>query len=626
MNSRPRRIAWAICCRLQMATGLLFFLLTFTGGSLLDAAQQAPTPVQVLILNSYHHGYTWTDRELDGVRDAFAGAGIKADIHVEFMDSKNFPKNEQFEQLSALYAFKYHERRPALVMTLDNPAFEFAIKYRHKLFRGIPIVFAGLNDYAPAMLHGERDVTGVVERQDIAGTVRLARKLQPEVKEVVILHDFTASGLASRREAEEQLAPLVAEVNFRYLPDMTIEEVVATLKTLKAGTVVLPFSFSRDRSGRIFNHAELTEILGKNSPVPVYGTKEERLGYGIIGGSLLEGKSHGALGAGLALRLLRGETADSLPVITEPVSRIIFDYNVLQKFGINTARLPQPSIVINARHGFYRQHALVINVAGTIILLLAGSLVIVLIANRRRLAAEEALIEAERSRAVTLEVANREMESFCYAVSHDLQAPLRHIKSFSAIIEEECSNLDPAVLQYLDRIKGATVKMSDLIRDLLKLSQISLGELHRQEFDLGELAGEVFAELLLHEETRNIKMIVDKGLGVSADKKLVRVVLDNLIGNAWKYTSKTPEALIHLGVRQDRHRRLFFIADNGAGFDMQYAEKLFTPFQRLHSETEFEGSGIGLATVQRIINRHGGEIWAEANPGKGATFIFTLQP
>ncbi len=611
---------------------LLLLLLVLAGSDAAAFAIPSPTdvsspPQSILVISSYHHGYTWADRELDGIFETFAKSGLKPDIHVEFMDSKYFPKNEHFEQLRALFAVKYQKSKPALVITLDNPAFEFAILYRQKLFSGIPIVFAGLNDYEPAMLKGETGITGIVEKQDIIGTVNLAKAVQPELKEVVILHDFTSSGLASRKEAEEQLAPLASSVKFRYLPDMSIDEVSATLKELKPGSIVVPVSYSRDKSGRVFTHSELTEIISKSSAVPVYGTKEERLGYGIIGGSLLEGKTHGALGAGLAVRILHGEKSDAIPVVTEPQSRLMFDYRLLKRFKINPDRLPSGSELINNPPGIYSQHAVIINVAGTIILLLSVSLGFVLLANRRRIKAEADLVESERGKSRVLEAANREMESFCYAVSHDLQAPLRHIQSFSNIIVEECgSALGDQGLQYLERLQSASIRMGELINDLLILSQISKADINRTRFDLGELAMVVFDELLVHENSRDVQMTADKGINVYADRKLVRVILDNIVGNAWKYTSKTPAAKIHLGSRVEDGLVTYFIRDNGAGFDMQYAEKLFAPFQRLHTESEFEGNGVGLATVQRIINRHGGQIWADSRPGEGATFFFTLQP
>lgn len=614
----------------RLLLGVLLLVLTClplplpTGAADRPAAEDSP-PL-VLILDSYHQGYTWSDRELDGIRDRFAREGFKADLRVEYMDCKHFPRDELFPQLRALLAVKYRTKRPALVLTLDNPAFEFAVDYRRDLFRNIPIVFAGLNDYEPRMLRGETGITGVVERQDIAGTIALARRIQPQIKEVVVLHDFTSSGLASRKEAEEQLERLPAGIKVRYLPEMTIDEVIALIRTLPPDDILLPFSFSRDRSGRVFTHAQLAQLLATNASVPVYGTKEERLGYGMIGGSLLEGKSHGALGADLALRILRGEPAAAIPVVTEPQSKVMFDYRLLQRFKIDRKRLPPESVIINEPPGIYRQHAQVINVAGGIILLLAGCLAFVLLANRRRLAAEKALMAAERGRSRALEAANREMESFCYAVSHDLKAPLRHIGAFSAILEEELAGeLQPPAAHSLERIKAATEKMSELINDLLKLSRVTMTELHRQPLDLGQIAREIVAELGLHDPERTVAVSIDDGLDVIADRTLVRVLLDNLLSNAWKYTSKTAAAEIHLGVTVEAQRRIFFVADNGVGFDMQDADRLFAPFQRLHAESDFEGSGVGLATVQRIVNRHGGEIWAKGIPHTGATFFFTLQ-
>jgi len=612
---------------------LFFFFVIFaaTGSPAAPppAAAGGPLPAdaEILILNSYHRGYTWSDNELDGIMESFGKAGLKNDPHVEYLDSKHFADNRHFDRLRDLFRVKYGAVRPTLVMTMDNPAFEFAIKYRRELFPGIPIVFIGLNDYEPSMLMGETGITGVVERQDIIGTVRAAMAIQPGVKEIVIVHDYTASGLASRTEAEQQLSRLSSDLKFRYLPEMTIDEVVAELKPLKPGTIVLPFSFSRDKAGKVFNHALLARTLGKNSPVPVYGTKVERLGHGIIGGSLMEGTDHGAMGAGIALKILRGEKAESIPVVTEPPSTLMFDNNLLERFGIDPDRLPEGSRVINVPPGFYEQHGTVINIAGGIIALLAFGLAMVITANRRRIRAEVALLESERNRAKGLENANSEMESFCYAVSHDLQAPLRHINSYSSIIVDEYGDdLGEDGRLYFSRIRTASSRMGQLIKDLLMLSQISREEITRREFDLGKLAEEVLEEHRIERVDDKTVVEIDRGMIVHADRQLLRVVLDNLISNALKYSAKTEGARIRIGMKREEERTVYFVSDNGVGFDMQYADKLFAPFHRLHEASEFEGNGIGLATVQRVIHRHGGDVWAESEPGFGATFSFTLTP
>ncbi len=615
---RPAPARSVRCCRALLLLVLLLI-------PLLAPAAPPPAEKKILILDSYHPGYTWADNEVTGILDSFGRSGLRIDPFVEYLDSKHFSDYRHFPRLKELFAVKYGDTRPDLVMALDNPAFDFVIRYRRELFAGIPVVFVGLNDFEPSMLKGEKEITGIVERQDIAGTVRAALAIQPGVKEVVIVHDYTTSGLASRDEARDQLADFAGKLTFRYLPEMTIEEISAELAKLKPESIVLPFSFSRDKAGRIFNHAQLAEVLSKSSPVPVYGTKVERLGHGIIGGSLLEGKSHGAMGAEVALRIIRGESADAIPVMTEPPSTLIFDSRQLKRFKIKPERLPPESRVINEPPGLYEQHGTVINIAAVIIVVLLCSLALVVIANRQRKVAEAALLESERKRARELEIANTEMESFCYAVSHDLQAPLRHINSFSSIIEEEHGEvLDESGRHYFARIRAASIRMGQLIKDLLMLSQISRGEINRQYFDLGVLATEVFEESGVDTSGGKLAVEIEPEMVVHADRQLLRVALDNLVSNAVKYSAKAEHPRIRIGTRTDKGRQVYYINDNGVGFDMEFADKLFAPFHRLHEASEFEGTGIGLATVQRVMHRHGGDVWAESAPGCGATFYFTL--
>ncbi len=238
---------------------------------------------------------------------------------------------------------------------------------------------------------------------------------------------------------------------------------------------------------------------------------------------------------------------------------------------------------------------------------------------------KQALASLEQSSA-RLAATNQEMESFSYSVSHDLRSPLRSIDGFSqALLEDYKDRLDEHGQEYLNRLRSASQKMGELIDGLLKLSRLTRSEMHQEIVDLSTLAEEITTRLQETQPKRRAKFVISSGLTANGDPQLMRVLLENLLGNAWKFTSKIPQANIEFGSNNNGNRKAFFVKDNGAGFDMAYADKLFSAFQRLHDTTDFPGTGIGLATVQRIINRHGGSIRAEGAVGKGATFYFTLE-
>jgi PAS domain S-box-containing protein len=224
-----------------------------------------------------------------------------------------------------------------------------------------------------------------------------------------------------------------------------------------------------------------------------------------------------------------------------------------------------------------------------------------------------------------LEAANKELEAFSYSVSHDLRAPLRGIDGFSqALLEDYGSQLDAAGRDYLQRVREATKRMGLLIDDLLDLSRVTRAEMHRESIDLSQMATTIASELHSNQPERKVDFVVAPRLQAEGDMRLMRVVLENLIGNSWKFTSRRESGCIEVGRTDANGHSAFFVRDNGAGFDPTHASKLFGAFQRLHAMSEFPGTGIGLATVQRIIHRHGGKVWAEGAVGKGATVYFTL--
>jgi len=230
-----------------------------------------------------------------------------------------------------------------------------------------------------------------------------------------------------------------------------------------------------------------------------------------------------------------------------------------------------------------------------------------------------------RDRTAQLEVANQELETFAYSVSHDLRAPLRGIDGWSqALVEDHGSQLNAEARHYLGRVRSEAQRMGQLIDDLLRLSRVTRAPLERDSVDITAVARSIADNLGEIHADRRIEFVIQPGMTASGDARLLEVALTNLLNNATKFTGKRAEARIELGRTEQNGQPAFFVRDNGAGFDMAYARSLFGPFQRLHRAAEFPGNGIGLATVQRIVHRHGGRVWAEAAVDRGATFYFTL--
>jgi PAS domain S-box-containing protein len=236
------------------------------------------------------------------------------------------------------------------------------------------------------------------------------------------------------------------------------------------------------------------------------------------------------------------------------------------------------------------------------------------------------LLEAMTHQKIQLAAANKELEAFTYSASHDLKAPLRAMDGFAAILQEDYSDkLDEKGQEYLRQIRNASRTMSQIINDMQKLTRIALFDMFTEKVNLSDTAQTIIKELQVIQPERRVEFLITPGIIVEGDRQLLQIGLKNLLENAWKFTGKNPSARIEFGVTPIQEQKVYFVKDNGAGFDMKYADKLFHPFQRLHSSHEFEGNGIGLAITERIVLRHGGRIWAEGQVGKGSTFYFTLK-
>jgi PAS domain S-box-containing protein len=355
-------------------------------------ADQVPT---VVILNSYHQGYKWSDGEIEGLL-----AGLKAvypgmSPAIEHLDLKRFSGEDYENRLSGFLADKYRNRKIDLAVILDNPAFDLILSRRNEILPGVPVVFAGVNDFTPVMLKGQNRVTGVAEVQDYQGTLSQALALQPATRRVFAVHDYTATGRAVRREMEAVLPAFRDRVQVTFNAPATFEEMAAQIAVLPPDSMVLILSFITDSDGKALTSDQSTAVLTAQARVPVYAMHETRLGYGIVGGMLIGGAEHGRRAAVMALRVLAGEDPASIPVEIGSTSRPMFDYLQLKRFHISLDALPTDSTLVNRPVSFYEQHKTVLLGVACIFALLLGLIGCLLVLLHRKKTAERALRESE---------------------------------------------------------------------------------------------------------------------------------------------------------------------------------------------------------------------------------------
>lgn len=337
---------------IRMGCAIIACSLAMVLGVGIPSIEATPSAPRILVLNSYHDGYDWSDDELTGIQSTLLKAFPGTEFFFENLDTKKFPRKAHFPLEADMLEAKYGANAFDIIMALDNAALEFALRYRQQLFPAIPLVFCGINGYVPDMIAGQPRITGVAENQDAVGTLALALRLHPATREVVVVHDYTDTGIAIRRELEAA-AGQFPSVRLHYLEEMSLEQAQDALKKLQADRLVLMLSYAVDKAGKAFTQAEAARIISSASPVPVYGVHARQLGNGLVGGRMLSGQAQGQKAAELAIRVLQGSALEILPVFTENLSTPMFDYRVLERFGIDPARLPDSAVVINTPASTY---------------------------------------------------------------------------------------------------------------------------------------------------------------------------------------------------------------------------------------------------------------------------------
>jgi PAS domain S-box-containing protein len=348
----------------------------------------------VLVLHSYYKGYRWTDDEGRGIDSVLLPELGASNLYIEYMDTKRFFGPGSLEQFPDVYRRKFMSHRFDVIVATDNNAFDFLRQYRDRLFPNTPVVFCGVNFFKEEDLKGHRLFTGVSEEADVKDTLDLALRLHPGTNRVYIVNEVSETGQTVHEEVVKLMPSYSARVNFTFLEDFSMPDLLATLRSLPSNSLVFYSFFSHDKTGRFFEYDQSAAAIARASKVPVYGAWDFNLGYGMVGGKLISGFYQGVAAGRIALRVLRGEDPDSIPVVRfspDRPNRYMFDYAQLRRFGISVDALPKNSVIRNMPQSFFRRHQFGASAGAALFLFLIVANSILVRNIRRRKAAERAL-------------------------------------------------------------------------------------------------------------------------------------------------------------------------------------------------------------------------------------------
>lgn len=634
--NRLRAVYWAIAIWLGFCCALVL-------------GRNVESLPRVLALYSYRAGMSWTDSLAHGIRSVLDDPkNPLCDYRAEFMDTKRLSSDEYFEALKNLFRMRYSRDEFALIIACDDDAFRFLRKYRDELFGTTPVVFCGVNYFTPELLDGFTNCTGVVEAYDLRATLDFALKVHPNTKRVYVINDDTVTGVANRRRVDEIAPDYTNRVVFAHLHDTTMRELIAEVMAIPSDSLLLLMSFNRDRAGQEFRYRDAARMILSSAGVPAYGVWDFYLGSGIVGGCLTSGESQGRSAAELARRILMGESASNIPVVTESPNRYMFDYRQLVRWKIPLSALPPDSVLINQPRQQYQISRNVLWFTGLALGVLVGLVVILIIEVIERRRAQKVL--AETNRRLQKEMAEREeaekalraseeqvrqmqkleaLGRLAGGVAHDFNNILTSVLGFSKMALEQLPANSP-VRSDLEEVVNAAQRAVGVTRQLLALGRRQM--LQAQPVDLNKIVTGMDRLLrhILGEDVELVTLLADNLPPVLGDTGYLEQVLLNLAVNArdampcggklYITTSQVELQPGKLGAPPDIRPGIYVqleVRDTGQGMTPDVLRRAAEPF--FTTKKPGEGSGLGLSVVYGIVRQLGGGVSIQSEPNVGTT-------
>lgn len=555
------------------------------------------------------------------------GTAGRIDYYGEYIDDARFSDQKYRAALADFIRRKYEARGYDLVVAVGGPALSFVASYGTELFPETPVVFYGSGGRPGP------NYTGVAANPDLRSTVEVALRLQPHTKNIFVISGASAHDRGYVAGARQQLQPLEARVTFYHLEGLPMDELLDKVANLPRDSIIYYLVMTVDRAGTRYSNPDALSKVSAAANAPVYIVSDWNLNYGALGGSVVDAEALARQTADIALRVLRGEKAENIPLAAPAPNFNLFSWRELRRWGIGEESLPAGSVVRFKELSLWQEYKGRIIGALVLIALQAALIAVLLVERRRRQRAKEALDRlnaelegrvAERTSALTAKTC--ELESFAFTVAHDLKAPLRAIDGYGRLLHDDYMDvLDEKGRTLLHTIRSSSVRMSRLIEDLLAYSRVEQSAFVLGRVELWPLVAALVAEKRDEIEARGIELTLSvNGASVTGDADGLKQALGNYLDNAIKFTRDAAHPSIKVGADETEGGCCLWVRDNGVGFDMKHRERVFEIFHRLRPAGDYPGTGVGLAIARKAAERMGGRAWAESEPGRGSTFYLEV--